>query len=86
MEKHRGTKATRFEKRSIILDFYGDQQLPGEIYYSLNMVSPHGINPLIINQDPEGGGPNIQAIAVAANLRRALILGDRSPLKLYSNS
>jgi type IV secretory pathway VirB4 component len=64
-----------FSSRSIILDFHGDQQLPGEIYYSLNMVSPHGINPLIINQDPEGGGSKLQAIAVASNLRRSLVLG-----------
>jgi type IV secretory pathway VirB4 component len=59
-----------FPSQSIVLDFHGDQQLPGETYYSLNMVSPHGINPLIINQDPEGGGSKLQAISVAANLRR----------------
>ncbi len=64
-----------FSSQSIVLDFHGDQQLPGEIYYSLNMVSPHGINPLIINQDPEGGGSKLQAISVAANLRRSLLLG-----------
>jgi hypothetical protein len=39
------------------------------------MASPHGINPLIINPDPAGGGPKLQAIAVAANLRRSLLLG-----------
>jgi hypothetical protein len=61
--------------RSIILDFHGDQQLPGETCYPLHMASPHGINPLIINHDPEGGGPKLQAIAVAANLRRSLLLG-----------
>jgi DNA helicase HerA-like ATPase len=61
--------------RSIILDFHGDQQLPGETYYPLHMASPHGINPLIINHDPAGGGPKLQAIAVAANLRRSLLLG-----------
>jgi type IV secretory pathway VirB4 component len=61
--------------RSIILDFHGDQQLPGETCYPLHMASPHGINPLIINHDPAGGGPKLQAIAVAANLRRSLLLG-----------
>jgi type IV secretory pathway VirB4 component len=61
--------------RSIILDFHGDQQIPGETCYPLHMASPHGINPLIINPDPAGGGPKLQAIAVAANLRRSLLLG-----------
>jgi hypothetical protein len=61
--------------RSIVLDFHGDQQLPGETYYPLHMASPHGINPLIINSDPAGGGPKLQAIAVAATLRRSLLLG-----------
>src|SRR6476660_1466903 len=48
----------------VIIDFHGDQHLPGEIHYPLNMASPHGINPLTINLDPEGGGPALQAIAV----------------------
>jgi type IV secretory pathway VirB4 component len=61
--------------QSIVLDFHGDQQLPGETYYPLNMASSYGINPLTINPDPEGGGPKLQAIAVATNLRRSLLLG-----------
>jgi hypothetical protein len=64
-----------FQTRSIVLDFHGDQQLPGETYYPLNMASDYGINPLTINPDPEGGGPKLQAIAVANNLRRSLLLG-----------
>ena len=39
------------------------------------MNSPCGINPLIVNLDPEGGGPNLQAIQVAAILKKALRLG-----------
>jgi type IV secretory pathway VirB4 component len=65
----------KLPSRSIVLDFHGDQQLPGEACYPLHMASPHGINPLIINPDPAGGGPKLQAIAVAANLRRSLLLG-----------
>ena len=61
--------------QSIVLDFHGDQKLPGEIYFPLNMSSKHGINPLRVNLDPEGGGPKLQAIAVAASLRRSLQLG-----------
>jgi DNA helicase HerA-like ATPase len=61
--------------QSIVLDFHGDQALPGETYYPLNMSSTHGINPLRVNLDPEGGGPKLQAIAVAASLRRSLQLG-----------
>jgi type IV secretory pathway VirB4 component len=44
-----------FPSQSIVLDFHGDQQLPGETYYPLNMASDYGINPLTINPDPEGG-------------------------------
>jgi type IV secretory pathway VirB4 component len=65
----------KLPSRSIVLDFHGDQLLPGEACYPLHMASPHGINPLIINPDPAGGGPKLQAIAVAANLRRSLLLG-----------
>ena len=43
----------------IILDFHGDQELPGETCYPLHMASPCGINPLEINLDPEGGGPEL---------------------------
>jgi hypothetical protein len=39
------------------------------------MASPHGINPLVINLDTEGGGPNLQAIAVTATLKKSLRLG-----------
>ncbi|MBD2666676.1 ATP-binding protein [Richelia sinica] len=61
--------------RCILIDFHGDQQLPGEVCYSLDMESPHGINPLTIDLDTKGGGPALQAIAVAATLRKALTMG-----------
>ncbi|AFY93132.1 ATP-binding protein [Chamaesiphon minutus] len=64
-----------FPSRSIVLDFHGDQELPGEICYPIHMASAYGINPLVINLDPEGGGSKLQAISVAATLRRALIMG-----------
>lgn len=58
-----------------IVDFHGDQQLAGEVCYRLDMESPHGINPLKIDRDSRGGGPALQAIAVAAVLKKALTLG-----------
>lgn len=59
----------------ITLDFHGDQKLPGEMWYPLNMESPHGINPLVVDLDTKGGGPSLQAIAVAAILKKALTMG-----------
>jgi len=38
-----------------VIDFHGDQQLPGEICYPLNMESPHGINPLMVDLDTRAG-------------------------------
>lgn len=61
--------------RCISIDFHGDLELPGEVCYPLNMESPFGINPLIIDLDTKGGGPSLQAIAVAAILKKALTMG-----------
>lgn len=59
----------------ILIDFHGDQSLPKETYYPLDMESPYGINPLTIDLDTKGGGPALQAIAVAAILKKALVMG-----------
>lgn len=61
--------------RIVVIDFHGDQQLPGEVCYHLDMESPHGINPLTIDKDTKGGGPALQAIAVAAIMKKALVMG-----------
>jgi type IV secretory pathway VirB4 component len=61
--------------RCIVLDFHGDQELPDEVCYPLNMESPYGINPLVVDLDTKGGGPSLQAIAVAAILKKALTMG-----------
>lgn len=58
-----------------VIDFHGDQSLPGETVYPMHMSSPWGINPLVLNLDREGGGPNLQAIQVSLLLRKALTLG-----------
>ena len=59
----------------ILLDFHGDQEIIGETCYPIHMASPHGINPLVVNLDPEGGGPSLQAIQIAAILKKSLRLG-----------
>ncbi|PPS41918.1 ATP-binding protein [Chroococcidiopsis sp. TS-821] len=64
-----------FSLQIFIVDFHGDQQLEGEVCYHLDMESPHGINPLTIDKDTKGGGPALQAIAVAAILKKALSMG-----------
>lgn len=61
--------------RIIVIDYHGDLELNDETLYELNQESPHGINPLVVDIDPKGGGPNLQAIAVAATLKRALTMG-----------
>lgn len=63
------------EIKLIIVDFHGDLELPGEVCYPLDMESPHGINPLVVDLDTKGGGPNLQAISVAATFKKALVLG-----------
>ncbi len=63
------------EVKIIVVDFHGDLELPSEICYPLDMESPHGINPLVVDQDTKGGGPNLQAIAVATIFKKALVLG-----------
>ncbi|WP_375467262.1 ATP-binding protein [uncultured Nostoc sp.] len=62
--------------RIVISDFHGDLELPGEVCYSLDAESPHGLNPLVLDLDPKGGGPDLQAIAVSSILRKSLKMGD----------
>ncbi len=57
------------------IDFHGDLELPNETCYPLNMESPYGINPLVLDLDTKGGGPALQAIAVAAVFKKSLLLG-----------
>lgn len=61
--------------RIITIDFHGDQKLPSEVCYPLDMESPYGINPLTIDLDTKGGGPALQAIAVAVILKKAFVMG-----------
>jgi energy-coupling factor transporter ATP-binding protein EcfA2 len=63
------------ELRIVIIDFHGDQELTGEACFPLHMSSPWGINPLVVNLDPEGGGPNLQAIAITSTFKKNLQLG-----------
>lgn len=63
------------DSQKILIDFHGDQDIAGEVCYPLHMASPWGINPLAVNLDPEGGGPNLQAIVVVSVLKKSLQLG-----------
>lgn len=63
------------ELKIVVMDFHGDLELPGEVCYPLNMESPYGINPLIIDLDTKGGGPALQVIAIATILKKALTMG-----------
>ncbi|MEA5597371.1 ATP-binding protein [Rivularia sp. UHCC 0363] len=63
------------ESQKILIDFHGDQDIEGEVCYPLHMASPWGINPLSVNLDPEGGGPNLQAIQAVSVLKKSLQLG-----------
>jgi Helicase HerA, central domain len=60
----------------VVADFHGDLELPNEVCYSLDAESPHGLNPLVLDLDPKGGGPDLQAIAVSSILRKSLKMGE----------
>lgn len=59
----------------VIADFHGDLSLPHETCYPLDAKSSYGLNPLKIDLDEKGGGPDLQAISVAAILRKSLTMG-----------
>ena len=67
-----------------IIDFHGDQEIEAETYIPLNMMSEYGINPMIINPDPEGGGCNIQSLIVTNIIKSALQLGSVQEGKLLT--
>ena len=64
-----------FKPQVIVIDFHGDQELPGEYCLNVNMTSDIGINPLRLNLDTEGGGPNLKAIELSGLLKKVLRLG-----------
>ncbi|MDD1421305.1 type IV secretion system DNA-binding domain-containing protein [Dolichospermum sp. ST_sed1] len=64
------------EIKVILIDLHGDLGLPNEVCYRLDAQAPHGLNPLVLDLDPRGGGSDLQAIAVSSVLRKSLRLGD----------
>lgn len=70
-----GMGETYPQTQRLIIDFHGDQELPGECCYDFHQASPHGINPLIVDLDPAGGGPALQAIQVVSSIKKSLRLG-----------
>ena len=59
----------------IIADFHGDLVYLRRVCYPLDAESPYGLNPLKLDLDPKGGGCDLQAIAVAAILKKSLSMG-----------
>ena len=66
----------------VVIDFHGDQELPGETCYNVNMKTMTGINPMKLNLDHEGGGPNLKSIELSALFRKTLRLGPNQEAKL----
>ena len=66
----------------VVIDFHGDQELPSETCYNVNMKSQTGINPMRLNLDHEGGGPNLKSIELSALFRKTLRLGPNQEAKL----
>jgi hypothetical protein len=64
------------EIKIVLIDLHGDLGLPNEVCYRLDAESPHGLNPLVLDLDPRGGGSDLQAIAVSSILRKSLKMGD----------
>jgi tRNA-binding EMAP/Myf-like protein len=64
------------EIKIVLIDLHGDLGLPNEVCYRLDAESPHGLNPLVLDLDPRGGGPDLQSIAVSSILRKSLKMGD----------
>ncbi|OBQ13630.1 MAG: cell division protein FtsK [Anabaena sp. AL09] len=64
------------EIKVILIDLHGDLGLPNEVCYRLDAESPHGLNPLVLDLDPRGGGPDLQSIGISSILRKSLKMGD----------
>lgn len=49
-------------KTVYVMDFHGEMQTPGETVYKFTARnSQYGFNPFVFEEDPENGGPNVQA-------------------------
>jgi energy-coupling factor transporter ATP-binding protein EcfA2 len=64
-----------YDSKLILIDLHGDQQIEDEVCYPINRASPYGINPLLLDTDPEGGGPKLQSINVTTVMKKLLALG-----------
>lgn len=55
----------------VALDFHGDLLIEGAESYEISMVSRSGVNPLVVDLDPAGGGPDPQRFLVLQSLKEA---------------
>jgi hypothetical protein len=44
----------------VLLDFHGDLDIPGAVIHRIALDSEYGVNPLVVSNDPTGGGPDPQ--------------------------
>jgi hypothetical protein len=71
------------EMQVILLDFHGDQEIVGETCYPIHMASPHGINPLVVNLDPEVGEIGI---TLSVNSQQSSVISEGESVTVNSHS
>jgi DNA helicase HerA-like ATPase len=85
---------SRLEFGVVAIDFHGDLLIEGAASYPISMTSSYGVNPLAVDLDPAGGGPDPQRFLVLQSLREAfapmggnqLAFLDRALSEVYKNA
>lgn len=55
----------------VAIDFHGDLAVEGGVTHEISMRSRYGVNPLVVDLDPDGGGPDPQRFIVLRSLKEA---------------
>lgn len=85
---------SRLEFGVVAIDFHGDLLIEGADSYPISMTSSYGVNPLVVDLDPAGGGPDPQRFLVLQSLKEAfapmggnqLAFLDRALSEVYRNA
>jgi type IV secretory pathway VirB4 component len=64
-----------FNSDIFIIDFHGDQQIPGEKLYSIGLSTACGINPFIFDKSSDTGGYRLHSIYLSEMFSKKLRLG-----------